>query len=122
VNLPSSVIYGLAFNTFSFGANPTGIHGPYESLNFGFQNQLPSVGTDIPTVGYTDSAYDPGVGGAGNFSQRAGNFDPADGITPVRAAVRAAVEFTAVPEPGSIFLLGIGLAFVIYSARKRLIA
>jgi hypothetical protein len=36
--VPNSLIYGLAFNTETWGANPIGTSGPYNSLNFGLDD------------------------------------------------------------------------------------
>jgi hypothetical protein len=49
VIVPNDVIVGLAFNTQSWGANPTGVSGPYNSLNVG-------VGPTTTTVGSTSIA------------------------------------------------------------------
>jgi len=37
ITLPETVVIGLAFNTQSYGLNPTGVDGPYNSLNFALQ-------------------------------------------------------------------------------------
>lgn len=41
------MIYGLSFNTQSYGAAPIGSDGPYNSLNFGLAEAGPSVGIDV---------------------------------------------------------------------------
>ena len=72
--LPDEIIYGLAYNTQTYGAAPLGANGPYNSLNFGLADaSAPTVGTDVnadvvfwntSTAGwYTDR----GVGGVGVF-------------------------------------------------------
>ncbi|MEJ0018594.1 MAG: hypothetical protein WDN25_18945 [Acetobacteraceae bacterium] len=45
--VPDDIIYGLSFNTQSYGATPTGVPGPYNSLNFALTTVPPTVGTDI---------------------------------------------------------------------------
>jgi hypothetical protein len=44
---PDQVIYGLSFNTTNYGANPTGVPGPYDSLNFGLSTTAPTVGSRL---------------------------------------------------------------------------
>ena len=34
--VPNQIIYGVAFNTQTFGANPIGVGGPYDALNVGW--------------------------------------------------------------------------------------
>lgn len=46
--VPSEIIYGIAYNTNTWGAAPIGQPGPYESLNVGLNNSAsPTVGTDV---------------------------------------------------------------------------
>src|SRR6185369_9247477 len=74
LTLPSEVIVGVAYNTNTWGYNPIGQSGPYESLNVGLATGTPaSVGLDVEpdavfwntmTPGnYTDG----GAGGIGIF-------------------------------------------------------
>ena len=79
---PSRVIVGIAYNTESWGANPIGVDGPYDSLNVGLNNVTgPSVGTDSePNAVFwnteTASWYtDGGAGGVGTF-RRDTNWAP----------------------------------------------
>lgn len=76
VTLPNDIIVGVAFNTNTWGYNPIGTGGPYESLNVAVPaNQVVSVGTDdnsdnvfwnTKTPGnYTDG----GLGGVGIFRE-----------------------------------------------------
>ncbi len=47
VTLPNAVIVSVAYNTQSYGTTPTGVAGPYNSLNVGIPTgQTASVGTD----------------------------------------------------------------------------
>jgi hypothetical protein len=47
LELPSEVIIGVAYNTGSYGAQPLGVTGPYDSLNVGLLDAAPYVGTDV---------------------------------------------------------------------------
>ena len=73
-DLPEQFIYGIAYNTNTWGYAPIGAPGPYESLNVGLNSTPPvAVGTDVNPDGvyinyqhapfYTDS----GAGGVGTF-------------------------------------------------------
>lgn len=78
VSIPSKAIIGVSFNTTNYGAEPTGVLGPYDSLNFGGVEGTPSVGSDPqPLSDYIDSLWagaycDNGAAGTGSF-----RFDPA---------------------------------------------
>lgn len=76
--LPDQFIYGVAYNTNTWGYEPIGAPGPYESLNVGiakFGNvvQVPTVGVDVdPDVVYWNTRVaawysDGGAGGIGTF-------------------------------------------------------
>jgi hypothetical protein len=54
--LPDRVVWTVAFNTETSGPNPTGVPGPYNSLNVGEQNfpNAPYAGEDLPPA---DTAY-----------------------------------------------------------------
>jgi hypothetical protein len=62
VVLPAKAIVSVAYNTQSYGANPTGVEGPYNSLNVAVTDpEAPpslSVGTDpLPEYTYVNSTY-----------------------------------------------------------------
>ena len=80
VTLPNRLIFGVAFNTNTWGYHPIGAPGPYESLNVGLVG-APSTGTDVePDAVFwntmTASYYsDGGSGGTGTF-RRDTNWAP----------------------------------------------
>ncbi len=47
VVLPDTFTYGIAYNTRSWGYQPFGSGGPYDSLNVGLTTSGPTVGTDV---------------------------------------------------------------------------
>jgi hypothetical protein len=114
ITVPDQIIYGLAFNTNSWGYNPIGQPGPYESLNFGLSSSAPSVGSNpFPGTAYwntaTGSSYaDGGAGGVGIFRRDTG-WTPYSG----------AVTFDVVPEPGTYLLLSFGLLGIGVVGRRR---
>jgi hypothetical protein len=115
LSLPDELIYGIAFNTDSWGNQPIGTPGPYDSLNFGLSTTAPTIGNNpFPDTAYwntqTAANYtDLGAGGAGTFRQDTA-WTPYSG----------AVEFAA-PEPGSVTLTlaGLTLMVVACAARRR---
>lgn len=111
---PDSIVYGLAFNTQSYGASPMGSAGAYNSLNFGVNDAAGggvTVGsTDLDTVFLNTSTAgwytDGGANGVGIF-----RMDTAwTGYAPM-------VEFSATPAPGAAALFG--LAGMLGSRRRR---
>ena len=91
IDVPSQIIYGLAFNTPHYGVSPTG-GGPSASLNFGVTQADPTVGSNpLFGTGYVDASSTP-------FSY-SGQIEFAGNPIPPSA-----------PEPSSLLLLGTGLA------------
>jgi hypothetical protein len=78
VTIPSKAIVSVAFNTTDYGAEPSHVPGPYDSLNVGGFEGPPSVGSDPqPQSDYINSLWtgaycDEGLAGTGSF-----RFDPA---------------------------------------------
>lgn len=94
LTLPEEFIYGVAFNTNTWGYTPLGVGGPYESLNVGTANVggvgvPPSVGTDVLpdevfwNTSHASSYTDGGVGGVGIFRPDTGwtGYAPATTFT-----------------------------------------
>src|ERR1019366_8519745 len=76
VTLPNDVIVGVAYNTADYGAVPSHVAGPYNSLNVGIPNsQLATVGTDdnvdnvFWNTSYAPFYTDHGTAGVGIFRQ-----------------------------------------------------
>ena len=75
VTLPNAIIYGISYNTQSYGVAPLGVDGPYNGLNAGAEGVVPSVGTDVNPSGVFLHSITPGVycdggsGGAGTFRE-----------------------------------------------------
>lgn len=73
VTLPDQVIYGIAYNTNTWGYNPINLPGPYESLNVGLNTAAPTTGTDVePDAVFWNTSHagfytDGGAGGVGTF-------------------------------------------------------
>ena len=112
--LPNQIIYGLAFNTQTWGYNPIGTPGPYVSLNFGLATTAPSVGSNpFPDTAYWNTQNagnyaDGGAGGVGIF-RRDTNWTPFSG-----AVSFDTLDVTEVPalSPFSLLLLVFILALV----------
>lgn len=81
LNAPDSIVYGLAFNTQNYGANPTGTDGPYDSLNFAL-NEAAGGGVTVGTNNNLDDTFwntsyagfytDGGASGVGTFREDTG--------------------------------------------------
>jgi hypothetical protein len=110
--LPQQLVFGLAFNTQNYGADPTRVPGPYNSLNFGSYGD-PTVGTNVyPNGAYVDAlwsgAYN-GGGTTGTFrldNARWGGYSPE-------------IEINAAPEPATWLLLGSAFGLVGVFRRTR---
>lgn len=78
LTLPDEIIYGVAFNTNTWGYAPLHAAGPYESLNVGLTGESPSVGVDINSdVVFWNTSHGPfysdgGIGGTGTFRPDSG--------------------------------------------------
>jgi hypothetical protein len=108
ISVPDTIIYGIAFNTTNYGANPTGVSGPYDDLNFSLASTPPTVGSNL----LPDSVYAQQGGNA--FGQET---DQAAGLSPYSSG---AISFTGMPEPSSLLLLGSGLLGLAGILRRKL--
>lgn len=86
ITLPDEFIYGVAYNTNTWGYDPIGVPGPYESLNVGLVTDSPTVGTDVAGVVFWNTlnpAYysDNGAGGVGIFRATSFPFTAAVAFT-----------------------------------------
>ena len=83
VDLPAEIVYGIAFNTQSYGTAPTGVDGPYNSLNLAVA-PAPSIGGDAElSAFFYNSTFagfyaDGGASGTGTFRRDTGySYTPA---------------------------------------------
>jgi len=79
IEVPTQVIYGLAFSTTDYGASPTtGFSGPDDSLNIQLVEGSPAAGINpLPDTAYFESSEgsnytDGGAAGTGTFRQDQG--------------------------------------------------
>ena len=128
ITLPESIVWGLAFNTQSYGASPTGANGPYNQLNVCYnQSSAWAPANGGVTVGSTDlltkfmNAATNVNGQYGTYYSptTVGTFSMAEtGTTPSGKALGAPmVSFSAVPAPGALALLGV--AGLVGGRRRR---
>jgi MYXO-CTERM domain-containing protein len=122
ITLPESIVWGLAFNTETYGTSPTGANGPYNQLNVCYNQSSSYAPTNGGvTVGSTDlltkfiNAANNLNGQYGSYysPSTVGTFSMAEtGTTLSGKALNAPmVSFSAVPAPGALALLGVaGLA------------
>jgi MYXO-CTERM domain-containing protein len=122
ITLPESIVWGLAFNTQTYGVSPTVVNGPYNQLNVCYnQSSAWAPANGGVTVGSTDlltkfiNAANDLNGQYGSYysPSTVGTFSMAEtGTTLSGKALNAPmVSFSAVPAPGALALLGVaGLA------------
>ena len=123
VTLPESIVWGLAFNTQTYGVSPTGTNGPYNQLNVCYNysstwsppNGGVTVGSTDPLTKFINSAYAAPYGGLGTV----GTFSLAATGTASNGTSFGApmVSFSAVPAPGALALLGV--AGLVGGRRRR---
>ncbi|MEO7362299.1 MAG: hypothetical protein ABI120_18355 [Gemmatimonadaceae bacterium] len=81
LTLPDKFIYGIAYNTNTYGYQPIGLNGPYESLNVALNTVGPTVGVDVEPdavfVNYATGLFYTDGGTAGvNMFRRDTNWSP----------------------------------------------
>jgi len=110
--VPDNIIFGISYNTATHGYQPTGISGPYNSLNVAVTTSAASVGADGGPAGSNYRNTSPNFLGNNEFAPNtfSGAFSPM-------------VEFVAttsrVPEPSSALLLVAGAAGLLFLQRRR---
>lgn len=78
VTLPNAIIYGISYNTQTYGVAPIGADGPYNGLNVAVGTVVPSVGVDVDQDAVfwntitADWYTDHGAAGVGIFRQDTG--------------------------------------------------
>jgi PEP-CTERM motif len=105
ITAPKHFIYGLAYNTENWGADPTGVDGPYNSLNFSLSTDQPTIGKNVhPDTAYLNTSIPDWYSDGGP----SGTFRQDQGWTPYSGAI----EFfgsAATPEPSTFLLIALGL-------------
>jgi hypothetical protein len=82
VTLPDTLVYGIVYNTRDFGPSPTGVTGPYDSLNIALSTDADvSAGSSTSGTVWQNSPYggaycDGGLAGTGTFRADAGCWAP----------------------------------------------
>lgn len=95
LTLPDELIFGIAYNTNTWGYDPIGAPGPYESLNVGLDTGPATVGLDVePDALFWNTAQaafytDGGAGGVGIFRRDDGwaPYSPAFQLTAVSSNI-----------------------------------
>jgi hypothetical protein len=75
--VPDSIVYGIAYDTNTWGYDPIGAHGPYESLNVGLTPAATTGTNDDPDDVFWNTAHagfytDGGAAGVGIFRRDTG--------------------------------------------------
>jgi len=113
VVLPKEIMFGITFNTQDYGYSPLNQVGPYNSLNLGVTQDIPSVGTDVDRDGFL--IRDP-AGGPDYVVSPGWEY-------PVMIQFSEPVNISPVPEPGT-WMAGLALfaACAIHHFRRTLTA
>jgi len=108
--VPDSIVWTIGYNTQTAGSNPLGPTnpGPYDALNVGVGPTPTTVGSSVDTTFFVQSpAYN---NGSTILQWAEPAFAQNNAYTPM-------AEFTAVPAPGAVALLG--MAGLAGSRRRR---
>jgi len=112
ITLPNQIIYGVAFNTQTFGSAPMGTDGPFDALNVGLNTAGPSVGSNPgdPDIAYQNT--DVGNGGTGTFSDHTGwtGFSVAASFETADTSVDLSIAKTA---PPGVYGTGLPVSYTI---------
>jgi uncharacterized repeat protein (TIGR01451 family) len=97
ITLPDQIIYGVAYNTETFGAAPIGMNGPFISLNLGLNMSTGPAPYGPPSVG-----SNPGDPDVAYQNQNSGGFNLTTGWAPysVASSFEAADADLAVTKSG----------------------
>ncbi len=93
--LPDEIIVAVAYNTQSYGAQPIGTAGPYNSLNVSLAKDAPTTGTDVDSAAMLQDSSngsfyaDGGAGGTGTFRADTGWGDYNGLVLAINAAAPA---------------------------------
>ncbi len=103
VTVPDEIIYGVAFNTQTYGASPIGTAGPYISLNLGLAQVPPTVGSNP----FPDTAYWNTLAANYTASCPGGTFCRDTMWTPFSGAIR--FDSQAIAQVPALSPLGLAL-------------
>ncbi|MEQ1692373.1 MAG: PEP-CTERM sorting domain-containing protein [Gemmatimonas sp.] len=112
VVVPEEIVFGVAFNTQTWGYSPNGVAGPYNSLNVGAVTNV-TTGTRMTP---DDTYWANKLGASSNngvFLRDVGGWAPNGPMVEFRAVT------TVVPEPSTYALMIAGLCAIVVMARRR---
>jgi hypothetical protein len=116
LTVPEQFIYGISYNTDTWGYSPLGYASPADSLNVGLETGGPTVGTDDGTSVYY-------VAGPINGNVFSLNTPATDANVASISGFGVEAEFSDnTPEPSTFGLLGIGVFAMIFAARRKRLA